>query len=301
MVFFSLSTPQIYKLYSNLINFSPKFFVSLPQQVTIFMETNEHNKQVWRKTIIECIKILRTQGHAMPNFINTHKKTRKNIVTLLLIRRILTNIRAVLELAGYSYKKQGALYFKLPVGLLLRNCLTDSITGLYFLTQDDKTTGQLLDLQNHDYAKALLSEFEVYRDKIKISNFSDELAEHFYTLNIEDTFLSHFDINEDYKEIEPLNERHMWKAIKSKDYLPDGPNDDPDTKRKAEALSQHPQFGSLADSLFAYYKYFSQWEHFSENGTGDILANFGEDNIKLPMTFGHISQALDYLLKPVES
>lgn len=109
MVFFSLSTPQIYKLYSNLINFSPKFFVSLPQQVTIFMETNEHNKQVWRKTIIECIKILRTQGHAMPNFINTHKKTRKNIVTLLLIRRILTNIRAVLELAGYSYKKNKVL------------------------------------------------------------------------------------------------------------------------------------------------------------------------------------------------
>ena len=265
------------------------------------METNEHNKQIWRETIIECIKILRTQGHAMPNFINTHKKTRKNIVILLLIRRILTNIRAVLELAGYSYKNQGTLFFKLPVGLLLRNCITDSITGLYFLTQDDKTTGQLLDLQNHDYAKALLSEFEVYRDKIKFSNFSDELAEHFYTLNIEDTFLSHFDINEDYKEIEPLNERHMWKAIKSKDYLPDGPNDDPDMRRKAEALSQHPQFGSLADSLFAYYKYFSQWEHFSENGTGDILANFGEDNIKLPMTFGHISQALDYLLKPVES
>ena len=75
-------------------------------------------------------------------------------------------------------------------------------------------------------------------------------------------------------------------------------NDYFNNKRQSQTKDKHLEEEL---KLFAYYKYFSQWEHFSENGTGDILANFGEDNIKLPMTFGHISQALDYLLKPVES
>ena len=97
----------------------------------------------------------------------------------------------------------------------------------------------------------------------------------------------------------PGDERHMRKARNRKEYLTDGKNDDSNIRNMAKALSKDDQLSSCADSLFAYYKYFSQWEHFSENGAGDILADFGENNIKIPMAFGQINHALDFLLKPL--
>lgn len=148
-----------------------------------------------------------------------------------------------------------------------------------------------MELWNIDYTKALLAQFEVYRDKISFVNFSEELAEQMYTLSIEDNFLHYLDINDKYMEVVPDNERHMWKARNHKEYLPDGTNEDLNMKNMAKTLSDDNQLG--------FYKYFSQWEHFSENGAGDILANFGEDNIKIPTTFGHINDALDFLLEPL--
>lgn len=260
------------------------------------MEENEKGKEIWREIAIECIKTYSAQRQALSIFVKQNENNRKNIAIFLLSRRILSNIRAIFELAKWSYQHQGNIFFKLPVGLLLRNCLTDCITGLFLLRHDDKNVEQILDLQNHAYAKALFDEFEVYRDKIKFSNFDDVMAEHLYTMCLEDTFIHHLDLNEDYKKIEPLNERNMWKARKRKDILPDFPNEDPHIKNMWKFLNQDTELGSCADSLYAYYKFFSQWEHFSEYGTGDILANFGEDNIKMPMTFDHIKHALQVLL-----
>lgn len=261
------------------------------------MEVNEKNKQVWHEIIIECFRIYKPQREALLAYTKNYKKSRKNLAIFLLSRRILSNICAIAELAGLSYKKDGSLFFKLPVGLLLRNCLTDCITALYLLKLDDQTVEKTMELWNVDYTKALLEQFEVYRDKISFANFSDELAEHMYTLSIEDNFLHYLDINDEYKEVKPGDERHIWKVKKRKEYLPNGTNEDPNMRNMAKALSKDNQFGSCANSLFAYYKYFSQWEHFSENGTGDILANYGEDNIKIPMTFCHINQALNFLLR----
>lgn len=263
------------------------------------METKEKNNKVWREIIIECIKLYKPQREALLAYIKNYKKSRKNLAIFLLARRILSNICAIAELAGLSYKKDGSLFFKLPVGLLLRNCLTDCITALYLLKQDNQAVEKTMELWNIDYTKALFDEFEVYRDKISFVKFNDELAEHMYTLSLEDNYIHYLDLNEKYKVIEPGDERHMWKARNRKEYLPDGTNEDLNMRNMARVLSDDDQLGSCSDSIFAYYKYFSQWEHFSENGTDDILANFGEDNIKIPMTFGHINDALNFLLKPL--
>lgn len=43
-----------------------------------------------------------------------------------------------------------------------------------------------------------------------------------------------------------------------------------------------PEIKAVVTQLYHYYKYFSQYEHFSENGQGDLLVTAGEngnDNI----------------------
>ncbi len=56
-------------------------------------------------------------------------------------------------------------------------------------------------------------------------------------------------------------------------------------KQIMKALSKDSELGRLVCSLYAYYKYFSQYEHFLELGTGNATQDFGNDNIKFPMIF----------------
>lgn len=260
------------------------------------METNEDNRKVWREIIVKSITIFKAHLKNLQVFIKKSDKNRKNIVLFLLSRRIITNIRAIAELAGVSYKNDGTLLFKLPVGLLLRNCLTDSITGLYLIKQDNVTFEHIMEKLNHDYTRALFEELEVYRDKLS-TNFDNGVLEQIYTSSISDTFYQYLDINEKQKEEGTIYERSVWNVESQEEYMPKGINGNTQMANMARTLSKDIQFGDCAKSLYAYYKYYSQWEHFSENGTGDILANFGEDNIKMSMTFSHINTALDNILK----
>lgn len=215
---------------------------------------------------------------------------------MLLTKRILTNLRAILELAIVSYNNDGNHLFKLPVGILLRNSITDCIIGLYFKKQDDVALRQILEKLNHDYVNALFEEFEVYRDKISFSKYDDEFAEHIYTLSLEDTFFHYLEFNEKRKDSGTFKERSEWKVKSQKKYLPKSVEGKTHLKNMHQILSKDSQLSSCANSLYAYYKYFSQWEHFSERGAGDVFAKFGEDNIKILMIFGHINTALDFIL-----
>lgn len=259
------------------------------------MDINDNNKHVWREIIIECISIYEKQKIVLRNFIKECEHTHKNNVSFLLARRIISNIRAIVELAGVSYKNDGTLFLKLPVGLLLRNCLTDSITGLYLIKQDNVTFEHIMEKLNHDYTRALFEELEVYRDKLS-TKFDDGVLEQIYTLSISDTFYQYLDINKKQKIEGTLYERSIWNVESQEEYMPKGINGNTQMANMARELSKDKYFGDCAKSLYAYYKYYSQWEHFSENGTGDILANFGEDNIKMAMSFRHINTALNFIL-----
>lgn len=49
-----------------------------------------------------------------------------------------------------------------------------------------------------------------------------------------------------------------------------------------EHVQTKPRISAVVTRLNAYYKYFSQYEHFSEQGCGDSLAPFGDDNVLFP-------------------
>lgn len=260
------------------------------------MIVKDKNKDVWREIAIECMKVLKVQSTAVLLFVKENKENRMNLALLQLTKRILINIRAILDLAGISYKNEGALLFKLPVGLLLRNSLMDCLTGLHILKQDDMSLNHLLEKLNHDYVSALFEEFEVYRDKICFSDFSNEFAEQIYTMSLEDTFSHYFDINVDFKDSGSFKERSRWKVEPQSKYIPESIKVDTKLSKIHELLSKDSQLSNCSNSIYAYYKYFSQWEHFSESGTGDAFAGFGEDNIKIPMAFSYINTALDFML-----
>lgn len=71
------------------------------------------------------------------------------------------------------------------------------------------------------------------------------------------------------------------------------------TKDVVIFLSRIPEIEKVATRLFHYYKYFSQYEHFSENGQGDVLASSekdGNDNIHLPSAIRALSTGVEILM-----
>lgn len=72
------------------------------------------------------------------------------------------------------------------------------------------------------------------------------------------------------------------------------------TKDVADFLIRIPELEKVATRLFHYYKYFSQYEHFSENGQCDVLASSekdGNDNIHLPSAIRVLSPGVDNVMK----
>lgn len=64
------------------------------------------------------------------------------------------------------------------------------------------------------------------------------------------------------------------------------------TKDVVDFLSRILKLEKVTTRLYHYYKYFSQYEHFSENGQGDVIVsseNDGNDNIHLPSAIRALS------------
>ncbi len=71
------------------------------------------------------------------------------------------------------------------------------------------------------------------------------------------------------------------------------------TKDVVNFLIRIPELEKEATRLFHYYKYFSQYEHFSENGQGDVLASSkkdGNDNIHLPSAIQALSAGVEIVM-----
>ena len=69
--------------------------------------------------------------------------------------------------------------------------------------------------------------------------------------------------------------------------------------RIKDYLIEIPEIKAVVTQLYHYYKYFSQYEHFSENGQGDVLVNAaetGNDNIHLPSAISVLSAGVEEIM-----
>ena len=214
-------------------------------------------------------------------------------VKLLLLYRIYSNLYSSLLLTAQILKTGKSLFFQLPIGLLLRCCFTDCLFAIYIQRANKKQVYEELDLRTIEYANSMLERKEVYRDQVKSTGivYDDAFIDHLWELTMEDNFLGLLTLDDNLEKLTVIKRSKQQlkdegfsraKSVKTKDIV--------------DFLISIPELEKVATRLYHYYKYFSQYEHFSENGQGDVLASSekaGNDNIHLPSAIKALSAGVE--------
>ena len=217
-------------------------------------------------------------------------------VKLLLLYRIYSNLYSSLLLTAQVLKTGKISFFQLPIGLLLRCCFTDCLFALYIQRAGKERAYEELDLRTIEYANSMLERKEVYKDQVKSMGkiLDDVFIDHLWELTMEDNFLELLTLDDNMEELTVIKQSKQQlksggfsraKSVLSKDVL--------------DFLIRIPGLEKAATRLFHYYKYFSQYEHFSENGLGDVLVSSkkeGNDNIHLPSAIKALSAGVEIVM-----
>lgn len=256
------------------------------------------NQETLEGVSLSCKKILKK----LSSFLLMHKDKQKGedrriSAILNLLYRINCNIVTVLMISGWSQRHNYTVFLKLPMGVLLRTVFTDIIHAMFFSTISDAEVKKELELLRMGYAYSMLERDEVYKDKVKhvSPDMDDSLLDMLYNGQLEDNYLNFYDYNEEEGYWIKKLDKHGRKE-RGLEKLPTST-----MEGKYSVLKDDPIFGELAKRTFQYYKYFSQYEHFSEEGQGDILVPFGDDNIHFPSAMGLIEESVKALMNSFKS
>ena len=217
-------------------------------------------------------------------------------VKLLLLYRIYSNLYSSLLLTAQVLKTGKISFYQLPIGLLLRCCFTDCLFALYIQHADKKRVYEELELRTIEYANSMLERKEVYRDQVKSTGiiYDDDFIDHLWELTMEDNFLGLLTLDNNLEKLTVRKQSNCQlkdggfsktKSVRTKDVV--------------EFLNSIPELEKVPTRLFHYYKYFSQYEHFSENGQGDVLASsekYGNDNIHLPSAIRALNAGVEIVM-----
>ena len=217
-------------------------------------------------------------------------------VKLLLLYRIFSNLYSAFLLTMIALKKGKISFYQLPIGLLFRCTITDCLFTLYIQRVGKEKAYEELELRTIEYANSMLERKEVYRDQVKSTGtlFDDAFIDHMWELTMEDNFLGLLTLDDNLKDLavvkqskEQLKEAGFSK-VKSVG-----------TKELKDFLIGIPEIEAVVTRLYQYYKYFSQYEHFSENGQGDVLVTAeedGNDNIHLPSAIRALGAGVEEIM-----
>ena len=222
-------------------------------------------------------------------------------VVLFVLYRIFANIHSSWILTSVAYKAGKVSFFQLPIGILLRCAFTACLFALYIQRVNNKRAVEELDLRTFEYANSLLERKEVYRDQVKSTWMGEDndLIDNFWEMSMEDNFIHLLTFDE--------NKKGLAVTKRSKEQMKDAgfsKTKSVGTKEQKDFLVQQEGLEELATRLFHYYKYFSQYEHFSENGQGDILASSeenGNDNVHFPSAIHALSAGVEEVIKAIRA
>lgn len=252
------------------------------------MKDNSQNIQTWNAIGRETTHLCNALRRHMLEFCKKKRKTQRSLLIMNLSRRIECNCFAIISLTKVALQTNGSTYLKLPIGLLLRSCFIDCISGLYISILPLKDVKLYARILREEYVKSCLEMEEVYKDKISDIGLPQSIVEGIYTLQLEDTFLSYLSLDKQWKQ---CPDQIPWKVELSDKHVT--------IKQMKVALEFKSSLSSLVRKLYAYYKYFSQYEHFSDFGHGDSLANYGDDNVSFEKAIRTLEEGVGFLLKQV--
>ena len=233
------------------------------------MSDNERNIRTWKAMGQRAIQLCVELREQLMAYCKQENKGKRDLLLMDLMRRCECNLFAVFSLAKVSLENEGTTYLKLPVGLLLRSCFSDCIMGLFISTLSDADVEQLAQTLNEEYVASLFNRAEVYKDKVReFLPFDDKTLDGWYTTQLEDHFINYLVSN---PQEENINVCTFWRVEKTGMHVT--------LQKMVKALQKNEELNRIGTQLFAYYKYFSQYEHFSEAAHGDTIVDFGMDNV----------------------
>lgn len=252
------------------------------------MADKERNMRAWKtmgETIAQLCYDLRGKLLA---YCKVEDKQKRDLLMMDLVRRNECNLFAVLTLIEKTMKN-GTTYLKFPVGLLLRSCFADCIMGLYISLLTHEEVEQFAKTLTEEYVASLFSRAEVYKDEVRdiIPGYEDQL-DGWYTMQIEDHFIEYLKLNPDATN---FYECSMWEVDKTGKHIT--------LKKMVEALLNNVELKKTGERLYSYYKYFSQYEHFSEASHGDTLVDFGLDNVSFEQAMDALKNGIEIILKKI--
>jgi hypothetical protein len=165
--------------------------------------------------------------------------------------------------------------------------MMDTIYALYLHVLSSKEAEEEIEVLNKDYVKSLDDRFDVYRDRVADAGLSEENVKSFYELGCEDAFIRYLTFDIEGKELKT-------KVVKSKELRTINKSwpENITIARMVEHIQTKPKATAVVTRLNAYYKYFSQYEHFSEQGFGDSLVPFGDDNVSFPAAIDALEKGM---------
>lgn len=234
------------------------------------------------------------------SFGKKHSKTdlgRKDKVVMMLLYRVFSNLHSATILTTTALRNKRISFYQLSIGIILRSCFIDCLFALFIQRLDKKTACEELDLRAVEYANSLLERQEVYRDQVKSTGleFDDSFIDYMWELTLEDNFLHLLAFDE--------SEEDIVLTKQSKAQLQDSgfsKSKSTGIKEQKDFLLEQAGLDTLAKKLYGYYKYFSQYEHFSENGQGDVIVSSQEDdndNIHFPSCIRVLHSAVEEIIK----
>ena len=247
-------------------------------------------KEIGRKTFLLHQKLVTLLDEYKHFF---HSK--QELIVFSLLIKVTSNILGSLSIVIGAIKAKGSIMYKLPLGVCFRCAIVDLQTALYYQSLSEETANAHFEVSNLQYAKSLLERMEVYKDKVhNISpKFDDKLLDEMYELGLEDNFCEYFDFkcgeNGVYLESTPEIQYRKRASLEEGKY--------PTIKQMYEHLAAEAAYAHQAERLYHYYKYFSQYEHFSALGFGDAYSPFGNDNAYIPSAIDIIEEGIEIVFK----
>ncbi len=218
---------------------------------------------------------------AILEYCKVEGKSNRNNVLMEFVRRIESNSTAIRTLVETSIKKDSKSYLKLPIGLLIRSCLIDSIVGLYLSAVDDRAASDIISDFNQDYVRSMPDRYDVYSDRCAASKLDDILLKHMYGLQIEDNYPNYIDWSSYHRD---ESSRSGFFKIQSSSRL---------TIAKAyKFLKEDTRYSSVAKKLYAYYREYSQYEHFSVFAHGSYTSSYDDDKPSMAKPFEYVAKAV---------
>lgn len=217
-------------------------------------------------------------------------------VKLLLLYRIFSNLYSAFLLTMIALKRGKVSFYQLPIGLLLRCTFTDCLFAIYIQRVGKEKAHEELELRTIEYANSMLERKEVYRDQVKSTGklFDDAFIDHMWELTMEDNFLGLLTLDDNLEDLAVVKQsKEQLKEAGFSKVKSIG------TRELKDFLIGFPEIEGVVTRLYHYYKYFSQYEHFSENGQGDVLVTAeedGNDNIHLPSAIRALSAGVEEIM-----